>query len=368
MVASSIQAPGSLKETAASASYMERHYSQVFKKGLSFSGFERDKLFHNQDGRVAFDLSPVSGIDDVGDGRGVAFADFDNDGDSDVFLHNVLGSRHRLFRNNGGQSRSWLRLVLQGTRSNRDGIGAVIEVRSGDRKWVRHVAAGNGFVSTSDRRVLIGLDKATSVDSVEVHWPSGQVDTHLALKARSTCLLIEGQNEHRVLAPGVCDLGGPGDPTGRGDISILHTRPGAKFPHSDVVDLTSRIVFPTETWTVINFWHPTCAPCLVEMPRLDQLNAVHDGRVHVIGVSLSPKDESKDIRRAATKMGVRYPIALVPPELPHLLFKVQEVPIPSTFLIDDAGVIRGFYQGLAGMGALERDLDRLLRTEPNGGH
>jgi len=109
-------------------------------------------------------------------GRGMAVGDFDNDGDSDVVFAR-LGDRPVLLRNTKGQSNAWVGLELQGTRSNRDAIGARLSLANRDQTLVRWVAGGGSFLSSHDKRIVFGLGRVPSSESlsVEIRWPNGQV-------------------------------------------------------------------------------------------------------------------------------------------------------------------------------------------------
>jgi enediyne biosynthesis protein E4 len=107
--------------------------------------------------------------------RGLAVGDFDNDGDSDV-VFTTLDGAPVLLRNNVGQDNRWIGFDLQGTKSNRDGIGAKITLFSGERSSVRWVTGGSSYLSSHDKRVLFGLGPTDPrTVRVEIRWPSGIV-------------------------------------------------------------------------------------------------------------------------------------------------------------------------------------------------
>jgi hypothetical protein len=108
-------------------------------------------------------------------GRGIATADFDNDGDIDIAINN-RGDYPELLRNDGGNANHWLEVLLIGTRSNRDGIGASLKLSSEGVVHVEQSKGGMSYMSASDPRILFGLGKRTKIESLEITWPSGQVD------------------------------------------------------------------------------------------------------------------------------------------------------------------------------------------------
>ena len=108
-------------------------------------------------------------------GRGLATADFDNDGDTDIAI-NVRGDYPELLRNDGGNTNHWLEVLLIGTRSNRDGIGSSLKLSSEGLVQVQQAKGGTSYMSASDSRILFGLGRRTKIEYLEITWPSGQVD------------------------------------------------------------------------------------------------------------------------------------------------------------------------------------------------
>jgi len=108
-------------------------------------------------------------------GRGLATADFDNDGDIDVVVNN-RGGFPELLRNDGGNANHWLEVLLIGTKSTRDGVGAVLKLTSEGFTQVKQRQGGMGYMSASDPRIHFGLGQRQKIDSLEITWLSGQVD------------------------------------------------------------------------------------------------------------------------------------------------------------------------------------------------
>src|SRR3984885_8638801 len=129
--------------------------------------------------------------------RGAAYADIDNDGSLDVVI-STNGGRAYLFHNQGGSNHS-LRIKLVGTKSNRDGIGAVVRLTAGgdnknkrDQQW-QTVHSGSSYLSQSELTVTFGLGDRTKADSIEVEWPSGQVDKLSGVPGSQTITIQEGK-------------------------------------------------------------------------------------------------------------------------------------------------------------------------------
>jgi hypothetical protein len=108
--------------------------------------------------------------------RGACFADYNNDGKMDAFVVN-LGGKGTLVRNVSTNTGHWIAIKLVGTKSNRDGIGARVEVFAGGKRHTAERVAGSGYLSQDDSRLHFGLGAAATVDKLIVHWPSGREQT-----------------------------------------------------------------------------------------------------------------------------------------------------------------------------------------------
>ena len=123
--------------------------------------------------------------------RAAAYADIDNDGFLDVLLTTNAGPAY-LFHNEGGTNHS-LRVKLVGTKSNRDGIGAVIRVSAGGDKQWKMLRSGSSYLAQSELVLTFGLGALTKADSVEIQWPGGQVDKLSNLNAGQAVTIEEGK-------------------------------------------------------------------------------------------------------------------------------------------------------------------------------
>jgi hypothetical protein len=135
-------------------------------------------------------------------GRGIAWADYDNDGLPDLAFNHNEGPL-ALLRNTTATDHNWLRLELigDGKKSNRNAIGARIEIESGPSKQVRFLTGGGSYLSASDRRQLVGLGSAARADRVTVLWPSGRRQVFRDLPARRWFRFHEGNEQPEVVAP-----------------------------------------------------------------------------------------------------------------------------------------------------------------------
>lgn len=139
----------------------------------SWSGYQKKRLFHNLGNGSFKEISAEAGVDNQLDGRGIAVADFDNDGRLDLFQTNARQPL-LLYHNISQKTGNWIELKLIGTQSNRDAIGARVRVEAGGLTQIREVDGGNGYAGESTRRVHFGLGSATKIDRLEIKWPSGR--------------------------------------------------------------------------------------------------------------------------------------------------------------------------------------------------
>jgi len=171
------------------------------------AGYAQRKLLYRnlRNGHFA-DVSTQagSGISDPAASRGCAFGDFDNDGDVDVVI-NTVNDYPQLLRCDSKLDNNWIKVRTIGTKSNRSGIGArliCVTRVPGELKphrQIDEVRSGGSYISQNDFRIHFGLGKVEKVDVLEIHWPSGQVDTIKDVKANQLIYVKEGEGITRTM-------------------------------------------------------------------------------------------------------------------------------------------------------------------------
>jgi enediyne biosynthesis protein E4 len=168
-------------------------YPEVDKFHLSSGYMEPRLLYHNNGNGTFTDItaSAGSGFSTVSSARGLAVGDFWNDGRISVLVNNVY-AKPSLLVNAAHYNNHWVTFKTEGTRSNRDGIGAKIRAKAGGRTLVDEVRSGSSYISQNDLRVHFGLGLASMINGVEVRWPSGLVEHFDNLKVDAIHVLKEG--------------------------------------------------------------------------------------------------------------------------------------------------------------------------------
>jgi len=158
---------------------------------------ERPMLFHNIGGKKFEVVPPVegTGLADVIAGRGLAVGDLFNDGKIDVVI-NVMDGHPVLLRNVNDDHNHWIEFkMVGGAKSPRDAVGTTVYLKANSMRLREDVLSGGSYASNNDPRPHFGLGQATTIDDIEVHWPSGAVEHFTVPGVDRIVTLTEGQGK-----------------------------------------------------------------------------------------------------------------------------------------------------------------------------
>lgn len=272
-----------------------------YADGASLSGHERNHLFLNAGGTELIDVSGVSGLDDPSDGRAVAWTDFDRDGWIDFVVANANAPAFQLYRNeigavagSAGNRAIGIRLVggnqdasPTNAWSNRDGIGARIEIDIDGRTLVRELRAGEGFASQNSSSLLIGIGESESA-RVRIHWPSGRSQSVGEVRAGTQVTLRERADQPAAVDRAPIDIR-TADPepektrASQSKEATLRLSSAFGTPSAPV-----RILLTTATW---------CEACRGELPDAARLREMFEpDEIEILAIPTDPSDTAEMLR------------------------------------------------------------------------
>jgi len=349
--------------------------NRLLRRGYSWSGHERNCAFLNLGGKGLVNVSAAIGFDAPDDARGMALVDWDGDGDQDVFLTNRTSPRVRFLRNDQETPNLGVTLELRGTRSNRDAIGARVEVTlAGEapaRRIVRAVRAGEGYLSQSSSRLCIGLGSVREkIDEVRVFWPGGEAETFEGVQPPRAWRLTQGRGKAEPLAHPLPRPGHAGEPR---PILPDPPAPPARVPLVRPVPLprleiraddgSELALFGlkaggegsgTGRTVLMLLFSTTCAPCARELEELARRAAELEA-AGIAPLALSVEPDAERARTAAflRERGWTFPWGTATPAALEVLEALQGIlldrerplALPSSFLVDAGGALQVLYVG-----------------------
>ena len=339
----------------------------MFSKGFSFSGYERDPLYLNLGTKKFVDVSGISGIDSMTDGRAGVFADFDNDGDLDVFSTTIQGQAHLLFRNNVGQDNNFLRIALEGdAKIGRDAFGAVVRVKTSAGTLTKIKSGGSGFISQHDQRLLFGLGKDERAESIEVTWANGEVERFGGETATGASVLLKkgtGKTQKLVLTKSNLP-----DPLTKAEIFAQNLKISIGKPMPEIALKTvagkpvslQKQLKPGRS-LLVNIWATWCLPCAKEMPELEKLRSRLATRgMDLIGLNVDA-EPTADVRGYLAKTRVNYQNFVGGVPAIERIYATDELTVPLTILINENGIVKDLIPGWSA--ATQRKFAQLIGEE-----
>jgi len=362
----------------------------LLRQGRSLSGREPNCCFLNLgDGHFA-DISTASGFDFSDDGRAVARVDWDQDGDLDLWIANRNGPQVRLLRNDVPRKHHWLalRLVGNGTTSNRDAIGARVEVGLGQGsgvekpKSIKTLRAGDGYLSQSSKWLHFGLGSSAEIEHVTVRWPDGTVEEFAGLVADRSYRIVQGSPEAELwqgparlpLALRSESLAGSPSTETAGVISVARL-PLPLIEYETFSGRRQEVVLSKKDQpaaTLVNLWASWCRPCVGELREFtSHKDRIRGAGVDIVALSVDelegPQGSSAEtVQQLIAQIGFPFRFgkadaaAIEKLQMVHdFLFDMHRpLAVPTSFLLDSEGRIIAVYRGQVSVDRLLSDVQQ----------
>jgi tetratricopeptide (TPR) repeat protein len=357
--------------------------NELIRADASWSGYERNIFYaNNRDGTFS-DVSSAVGLDFMEDGRSFALADIDRDGRLEIILKSRNAPQLRLLKNVVSDLPPSISFRIQGTKSNRDAIGAVITVETNAGRQSRSVQAGSGFLSQHSKEILFGLGSTQGPVHASIRWPSGAVQEFENLPVNHRIWIVEGSSQTRLdpFKPvstqnsSQADARSPESLPENVETWLLSPLQAPDFSLPDASGKTQTLAATRGKPTLLSFWTERSSACLANLRVFEahykrwnsqglELVTINVDGVSITGPSEQPKTLSAAAHFTFPALRCSEDIAAIYNILYRQLFdRHRDMSLPTSFLVDEKGDIVKVYQGLLSPEHLEQDSRRIPRTD-----
>ena len=353
--------------------------NDLLRSDGTWSGYERNVLYmNNRDGTFS-DVSAVTGMDFVEDGRAFALADFDHDGRLEVLLKNRNGPQIRLLKNISKELPPSISFHLRGAKSNRDAIGAVVTVSANGMQQTRTLQAGSGFLSQHTKELFFGLGNPKGPIRASVRWPSGLLQQLHDLTPNHRIVIEEGK-EPQSEPFGANRSAYTGSPVAAASRTeslpdAVETWLLAPVPASDftLFSLSGEAITLSALRgkrVLLQFWTTESDECVRGLQSLESRAARWKQLgLYLLNVNTDSSDDAP-VRALAKKEAFTFPLLRATDDVAgtynvlyrYLFDRHRDLPLPTALLIDERGQIVKIYQGPLEADHIERDLANIPRT------
>ncbi len=352
--------------------------NELIRSDRTWSGYERNVFYANNHDKTFSDVSAVVGLDFVEDGRSFVLADFDHDGRLEIFLKSRNAPQLRILKNALEALPPSISFRLQGTKSNRDAIGASITIETAAGRQLRMLQAGSGFLSQHSKDIFFGLGETKGPVRASIRWPSGFVQELNNLPIDHKIWVVEGAEPPRMEPFKL-------QPTRRTPVQLESAEEVERLPDTietwllapiaapefSLPDLSGKVRTLSATRgkpALLNFWTTKSSDAQEQLRRLQRLDASwQTNGWQLISVNMDdPADELRHDLAQSTFPILRSSedVAAIYNILYRQLFdRHRDLSLPTSFLIDSNGDIVKVYQGAIIPEHVEHDFQHIPRTD-----
>lgn len=346
--------------------------NELVRSDYSWSGYQRNVFFvNNRDGTFA-DVSGVLGLDLKDDCRAFALSDFDHDGRPEFVLKNRTGPQLKLLRNNLEEVGNSIALRLTGSRSNRDAVGSVVILEGGASRQTKFVSAGSGFASQHTKELFFGVGESSGPISVSVRWPTGAIEHFSNLPVNHRVEITEGQKATIVTPYKERRAGGAvsapevtiPDLPERVSTWLVAPLSGPDVQLRDLRGEERRLSSLRGQPVLLTFLRANCGDSLKQLDALQRGSAemLHAGLALFV-VALTEGDDRAAVEQMAGSVRLTIPLYTANEQeagawniqYRYLFDRRRNMPLPTSFLLDERGDAVCVYQGLIAPQAVMRD-------------
>ncbi len=333
--------------------------NELIRSDSSWSGHERNIAFANNRDGTFTEVSGAIGLDYLEDSRAFVLADLDHDGRLELILKNRNAPQLRILHNDATDLHPSIAFRFRGRKSNRDGIGTAVTLETGNLRQTKYLQAGTGFLSQHSKELFFGTGDWTGAVRASVRWPSGHKQTFDGLPTNHRIEIDEDATTYKAV-PFPTSIRQAQSPSASSEqipsnVETWLIEP-LKAPAFALPDLAG-VIHPLNdlqgSCVLLSFWTRTAPASQEQMRRLNQHNSLL-GAAHIklIGINV---DQGGDISEARgfARQPFTFPLLFATEEVAgiyniiyrYLFDRRRDLALPSSFLLNQEGMIVKLYQG-----------------------
>jgi Flp pilus assembly protein TadD/peroxiredoxin len=353
--------------------------NELVRSDAAWNGFERNVFYLNNHDGTFLDVSGVVRLDFPDDSRAFALADLDHDGRLEVVLKNRNAPQLRVLRNNMKEMGNSIMFRLRGTATNRDAIGTAVTVEVGGNRRTKYLQAGSGFLSQHSKELHFGIGLLPGPLRATVCWPGGATQSFADLPINSRIHIEEGSEKFVATRYSESHW----SQTSSGESMHIESLPSSvetwlieplrtpDFSLPDVDGKTWKLRSLQGSVVLLNFW-ATASPASVEQLRVlrQEHSRIAATGMRVLAVNVHDRQNAEAVRSLVTKNALPFPVLLGTEEVAgtynvlyrYLLARHRDLPVPASFLVDQASMIVKVYQGSINISRVLQDVKSIPLT------